>query len=139
MNEKAMATRSPVRRAGRAVSAIVLVAIAWGGGCAERGSADKLRDDAPLFLSTTPTSVTIRNQSGLPLTDVKIVIVPYGPIAFAATVSRLEGSARRELTLGEFRSSDGAPLNPRFIKPRAVRATAKDIVGKSYDVEVAWK
>ena len=66
-------------------------------------------------------------------------MVPYGPVEFAASFSRLETSDRRELALGEFRSSDGSPLNPRFIKPRLVRARAKDIVGKSYDVEVPFK
>ena len=134
-----MAIRSPLRGSGRAALAIILAAAAWGAGCAEQGSAQKLPDDAPLFLSTTPTSVTLRNQTGLPLTDVKIVVVPYGPVQFAASFSRLEATDRRELALGDFRSSDGSPLNPRFIKPRSVRATAKDIVGKSYDVEVPWK
>jgi len=137
--EEAMTTRSPIHVAGRAAFVIILVVAAWGVGCAEQGSAEKLADDAPLFVSTTPTSVTLRNQTGLPLTDVKIVVVPYGPVQFAASFSRLEASDRRELALGDFRSSDGAPLNPRFIKPRSVRATAKDIVGKSYDVEVPWK
>jgi len=92
-----------------------------------------------LLVSATATAVAVQNQAGLPLTDVKLVIVPYGPVAFEKSFARLEATERREVSLGEFRSSDGAALNMRFVKPRTVRASARDVVGKSYAVEIPWR
>jgi hypothetical protein len=98
-----------------------------------------LSGDTPLLVSITPSTVTLQNRTGLPLTDVNIVVVPYGPVEFTKSFSRFETSEQREVPISEFRSSDGAALNLRFIKPRNVRVSAKDVVGKSYNIDVPWK
>ena len=128
-----------IRRSRRALSVAALTVAACAAGCSERGSGEKLLDNAPLLVSITPTSVTLQNRAGLPLADIKIVIVPYGPVEFAKSFARFETSERREVSLGEFRSADGAALNLRFVRPRSVRVSAKDVVGKSYEVEIPWR
>ena len=136
-----MASRfTPARCVGRSSFAVLLAMSAWlAAGCSERGSAEKLAEDAPLLVSTTSTAVAVLNRAGLPLTDVKMVIVPYGPVVFEKSIARLEATERREVALGEFRSGDGAALNLRFVKPKSVRVSARDVVGKSYEVELPWR
>ena len=67
------------------------------------------------------------------------VSCPTGPVAFEKSFARLEATERREVSLGEFRSGDGAALNLRFVKPRSVRVSARDVVGRSYAVELPWR
>jgi hypothetical protein len=135
-----MASRSTRSRYSRPASLIATLALAaCAAACSESGSAEKLAADAPLYVSTTPNMVTIHNRAGLPLTDLKIVVVPYGGVQFEKAFARFETAEQRDIPIGELRSSDGASLNLRFVKPRTVRVSARDVVGKAYSVEIPWQ
>lgn len=108
------------------------------GGCAEQGSAERLPADSPVFVETSQTGMTIENRAGLALTDVTIVIVPYGPLEFSTRFVRLEPQDKREIPVSQFRSRDGTTFNSRFHRPKSVRVRARDTAGKSYEIEVPW-
>jgi hypothetical protein len=105
--------------------------------CSQQGSAEQL--NAPVLISTHQTTVSIQNKAGLPLSDVKVTVVPYGNTEFSRMIGRLENEESRELSLSQLSSQDGTAFNARLSKPKLVRFNAKDANGKPVDVEVAWK
>lgn len=128
------------RRASIALSfTALLIATGLVSGCAEEGSAERTPPaDAPVLLEPSQAYVTLTNRAGLPLVDIRISIVPYGPTEFTRAVPRVENSAIRQIPLSEFRSRDGTVFNLRVSRPKAVRLTAKDLNGKAYEAEVPW-
>lgn len=92
-----------------------------------------------IALETSNQSVTITNNAGKPIEDVRIVIQPVGTVPpFTSTLRRMENAERREISLAQFRSNDGTTFSPRFTKARRVTVTAIDIVGKKHEVTRAW-
>jgi hypothetical protein len=131
-----------IRSAGAALRAAAALAVILGGvllaGCSEQGSAEKLATDSPLFVETSPTSLKMENRAGLALTDVSVVILPYGPLEFSILIPRMEATVKRDIPLNQFRSRDGTTFNPRFHKPKSVRISGKDTAGKAYEIEIPW-
>jgi hypothetical protein len=118
---------------------VLLIATGAVSGCAEEGSAERTPPaDAPVLLEPSPAYVTFTNRAGLPLVDIRISIVPYGPTEFTRVVPRVENTAMRQIPVNEFRSRDGTVFNPRVTRARAVRLTAKDLNGKAYEIEMPW-
>ena len=127
------------RRTCRRLGSLVLVtaAIALGACGSSSGGGS---DTGTIGVQTSQMFVTIENKAGLPLTDVKIEVIPYGgQTAFTASIYRLEGSEKRDFPLGRFNSRDGTPLNLRVVKPNVVRVTATDVSGKAHRAEVRWR
>ena len=124
-------------RSVRAVLGTILACVSIGA-CSEQGSAEKLAADSPVFVEAAQTGITIENRAGLALTDVSVVVRPYGPLEFSMLISRLEASEKRDIPLNKLRSRDGTTFNPRFHKPKSVRITGRDTAGKSYEIEVPW-
>jgi hypothetical protein len=91
-----------------------------------------------VLVETSQTSIKMENRAGLALTDVVIVIVPFGPLEFSSRISRLEPSGKRDIPLNTFRSRDGTSFNPRFHKPKSVRISGRDTAGKPYEIDVPW-
>jgi hypothetical protein len=95
--------------------------------------------DAPIRVETSQLSVLIENKAGLSLLDIKVTILPVGGLTeFTHSIGRMESAEKREFALGEFNGRDGTPLNLRVVRPKTVRVTAKDFVGKTYNIEVPW-
>lgn len=90
-------------------------------------------------VQTSASYVTIENRAGLPLLDVTVTVKSTSGVSFTKSLSRLESSAKRDLSLAEFRGNDGTTYSPQFHKAREVLVTATDLVGKKYDVAVPWK
>jgi hypothetical protein len=128
------------RRASIARSlTVLLIATGLASGCAEEGAAERTPPaDSPVLLEPSQAYVTFTNRAGLPLIDIRISIVPYGPTEFTRVVTRVENTARRQIPVNEFRSRDGTVFNPRVTRAKAVRLTAKDLNGKAYEAEVPW-
>jgi len=124
------------RRAASLVVALAL-ATAFVSGCAGQGSAQS-SDDSPVLVQLNSSFITIQNRAGLPLTDVKVAVVPYSRTEFTKFVARLESGEKRDIMLGELSSRDGTVFSPRVVKAKTIRVTATDVVGKQYDVEVPW-
>ena len=92
-----------------------------------------------IALETSNQSVTITNNAGKPIEDVRIAIQPVGTVpTFTSTLQRMENAERREISLAQFRSNDGTTFSPRLTKARQVTVTATDIVGKKHEVTRAW-
>lgn len=119
--------------------AVLLTAAALAAGCAEEGSAELVAADSPVLLEPSQSYVTLQNRAGLPLVDIRLAIVPYGSTEFTRVLTRIENTAKRQIPLNEFRSRDGTVFNLRVTRPKAVRVTAKDLNGKSYEAEVPWR
>lgn len=90
-------------------------------------------------IENTQLFVTITNKTGLALTNIRIEVVPAGPASFSVVHSRLETGEKRDFPVGDFRGRDGTPLNLRVSRPRTIIVTAKDLQGKDYKEEIAWK
>ncbi len=134
-----MAISSRCSRADRlpVAACALLLAGVLSSGCSEQGSA-RSPDSAPLFIETAQTSIVVENRAGLPLTDVTITVQPYGPLQFSTMIGRIENTEKRTIPFNVFRSRDGATFNARFHKPKAVRVTGRDTVGKTYEIEIPW-
>lgn len=108
------------------------------GGCSEQGAAQDA--NAPVKILTTQMYVTVRNDSGAPLHDVSIAIVPVGrQTIYNKFIGRLESSESRNVMLGDFLGRDGTPFSLRVVKPRSVSLKGKDVKGQDYSAEVPWR
>ena len=94
---------------------------------------------AAIAVATTSSFLTVENRAGLPLVDIDVAVKATNGLSFTKSISRLESSAKRDMSLGEFRSNDGTAFSPRFHTAKEVVITATDLVGKKYDVKVPWK
>jgi hypothetical protein len=107
-------------------------------GCSEQGTAQDA--NAPIKVETSQMYVTVLNNSGLALNDVSVAIIPVGrSTVYNKFVGRLENTESRNLMLGEFFGRDGTPFSLRVAKPRSVAVKGKDVKGKEYAVDVAWR
>ena len=107
-------------------------------GCSEQSSADRLPADSPVLIDVSQAFVTIQNKAGMALGEVSISIATYTPVEYTKRMPRMENNEKRQISLGDFRSSDGTPFSPGRVRAKSLRLRAKDIVGKSYDIEVPW-
>ena len=134
--------RFPLSRYGRLSLALVfsLGGVGFfGSGCSEQSSANQAAD-APVKVETSQMFVKITNDSGMPLTDVLVEIIPKGAATiFSTNLGRIENSESRNIMLGDFRGRDGTPFSLRVIRPNAVHVKGKDVMGKDVAVEVGWK
>jgi hypothetical protein len=139
-SQKGAAMTDQIRHPGRWFGLLVLVATGMVcGACGSTGTGGS-SGTGDIGVQTSQMFITVENRAGLPLTDIKIEVVPYGGQAsFTTSVYRLEGGEKRDLSLGQFGSRDGTPLNLRVVKPRIVRVTATDVSGKPHQVEVPWR
>jgi hypothetical protein len=94
--------------------------------------------NAPIGIQTSQLGVTVENRAGTPLVDLTVAVVTP-VITFTKDITRMENAERRELSLNDFSTRDGTPLNLRFVTPTSVRVTATDIVDKKYDVQTRWR
>jgi hypothetical protein len=94
----------------------LLVALALlTGGCSEQGAAQDA--NAPVKILTSQMYVTIRNDSGAPLNEVSVAIVPVGrQTIYNKFIGRLESSESRNVMLGDFLGRDGTPFSLRVVK-----------------------
>jgi hypothetical protein len=107
-------------------------------GCSEQPAAQD--GNAPVKIVTSQMYVTVRNDSGAPLSDVTVAIVPIGrQTVFNKFIGRLENSESRNVMLGDFLGRDGTPFSPRVVKARSVELKGKDVKGKDYSTEVPWR
>ena len=96
-------------------------------------------EPSAIALETSNQSVTVTNNAGKPIEDVRIAIQPFGTAPpFTSTLRRMENAEKREISLAQFRSNDGTTFSPRLTKARQVTVTATDIVGKKHEVTRAW-
>ena len=108
------------------------------GGCSQQGAAQDA--NAPVKILTSQMYVTIRNDSGAPLNEVNVAIVPVGrQTIYNKFIGRLESSESRNVMLGDFLGRDGTPFSLRVVKPRSVEIKGKDVMGKDYSAEVTWR
>jgi hypothetical protein len=107
-------------------------------GCSEQGAAQDA--NAPVKILTSQMYVTVRNDSGAPLNDVTVSIVPVGrQTIYNKFIGRLENSDSRNVMLGDFLGRDGTPFSLRVVKPRSVEVKGKDVKGKDYATAVNWR
>src|SRR5713226_288238 len=71
-------------------------------GCSEQGAANQAAN-APIKVEISQMFLTIKNDAGVPLTDVTISIVPpTRTTVYTKYLGRLENSESHDLMLGEF-------------------------------------
>jgi predicted small secreted protein len=96
-------------------------------------------EPATIALEASNQYVTITNNAGRPIEEVKIAIQPIGNAPpFTSTLRRMENGEKREISLSQFRSNDGTTFNPRVLRARQVTVTATDIVGKKHELTKPW-
>ena len=110
------------------------------GACSSGAPVQAQDANAVIGIQSSQLSVEIVNRVGMPLTDVDVSIVPIGGATeFKKFVGRMENAEKKDIALGGFFGRDGTTFNLRVVKPRAVRVTGKDLTGKAYTVETAWR
>ena len=108
-------------------------------GCSEQGSASQAAD-APLKVQISQLFITVKNDSGVPLTDVTVSIAPgTRSTLYTNALGRLENSESRDIMLGDFRGRDGTPFILRVANPRSVEVKGAGADGKAYNVTIPWK
>jgi predicted small secreted protein len=96
-------------------------------------------EPATIALEASNQYVTITNNAGRPIEEVKIAIQPIGNAPpFTSMLRRMENGEKREISLNQFRSNDGTTFNPRVLRARQVTVTATDIVGKKHELTKPW-
>lgn len=84
--------------------------------------------------------ITIENRADQVLLDVVVTANPLGGrTPYTTTIRRLEVRSKRELSLGDLREPQGAPINPNLVKLKELVVTATDHDGKKYEVRLPWK
>ena len=120
----------------------VLAAVALGAtlsGCSQ-GSGSGQSGPAFIDLKMGSLYISVENRAPRPLLDVRIAIKPVGAASdFTKSISRLEGSEKRDLSLGEFSERDGTTFSLRVVRPKEVEVTATDLVGTKYRMTTPWK
>ncbi|HTL03971.1 MAG TPA: hypothetical protein VL243_17170 [Vicinamibacterales bacterium] len=108
-------------------------------GCSEQGSASQ-GSDVPVTVNISSLFLTVKNQAGVPLTDVTISIVPpTRTTVYTKFFGRLENSEARDVMLGDFSGRDGTPFSLRVVKPKTVEVKGTGADGKTYEVSVPWR
>ncbi len=94
----------------------------------------------PIAVQTSQLFVSLENQSGLSLFDVRVGIVPVGrATVFTSSIGRMDPGEKRDIPVANFRGREGTPFNLRIHRPRTVEVTATDINQKQYKSETDWK
>ena len=94
----------------------------------------------PLSITVSSTYLTLENRAGVPIVDARVEIIPRGVRPpFRANVSRVEASAKHNMTFSQFRSPDGTPFHRGVVRARTLKVTAKDITGKTIAQEIAFE
>ncbi len=96
-------------------------------------------EPSTIAVETSNTFLTVTNNAGRPIEDVRMAIQPVGTAPpFTVTIRRMENAEKRDVSLAQFRSNDGTTFNPRVFKARQVSVTATDIVGKKHEITKPW-
>lgn len=84
--------------------------------------------------------ITVENRAGRPLLNIRLVIEgrDSGP-TFAYTLPTVDAGATREVPFADFRSDDGTLFDPGSYPAKQIKTTARDTLGKSYDVTTPWE
>src|SRR5205823_13593170 len=121
-----------------AISAVALIGVTVSQSACAGDKETVQAADASIGIETGQLFVTVENRAGGPLIDRLITIqTPSAPYTYL--ISRIEAGQKRDVPVNNFASRDGTSLNLRLIRPRSVRAAAKDLTGKSYESQTAWK
>lgn len=108
-------------------------------GCSEQGSASQAAG-APVKVDISQMFVTVKNQSGVPLTDVTVTIVPpTRTTVYTKFFGRLENSESKDVMLGDFSGRDGTPFSLRVVRPKSVEVKGTGVDGKTYEVTIPWR
>lgn len=86
--------------------------------------------------------ISIENRAEQPLTGVTLTVIPFGKSGaseYSKSLSGLRMMERRDVLLGDLASAEGTRFNVMLTRPRLVRVTATDAVGRQYDVEMPWR
>ena len=93
-----------------------------------------------IVVGRSESGVTVENRVGRPLLNVRITVdaVETGT-PFVLVLPTMDTGEKRDLRFQEFRSEDGALLDPASVHPRQVKVTARDTLANSYDVTIPWE
>jgi hypothetical protein len=107
--------------------------------CSEGGSASQAAN-APVKVQISQMFITVKNEAGVPLTDVTIAIAPpTRTTVYTKYLGRLDNAESRDIMLGDFSGRDGTPFSLRVVTPKTVEVKGTGADGKTYNVTVPWK
>jgi hypothetical protein len=130
--------RSPRSFQGSVSIPLFLLCVAASAGAAACSEAAG-SGDTSLVIEVADDSVTVQNQTGNSLTKGEISIIPRGfPRPYTAILGRLSSGEKRTFVLSSFRM-DGTPFRRGVATGRAIKMTATDVSGKTYQREVPFE
>ena len=136
--------RCPPRFRGSLRIALLLSLAAWpvaacsSGDTAEAGAVGTAASD-PLAVTFSQMYLTVQNQTGVPIVDAELQIVPRGVMPpFRTRLHRLETSQQLDVPFNQFYSRDGTPFRRGATRTRSLRITATNVTGKKFEQEVPF-
>jgi hypothetical protein len=93
-----------------------------------------------IVVGRSESAVIVENRVGRPLLNVRVTVeaVETGT-PFVLVLPTMDTGEKRNLRFEEFRSEDGALLDPRSVRPTRVKVTARDTLANAYDVTIPWE
>jgi len=92
-----------------------------------------------VLVSRTGKGITVQNQAGRPLLNIRIAIESRdGGAVFVHTLPTLDAGASHEVAFSDFRTEDGTLFEPGSAAPKQIKTTARDTLANSYDVTTRW-
>ena len=92
-----------------------------------------------VLVSRTGKGITVQNQAGRPLLNIRIAIESRdGGAVFVHTLPTLDAGASHEVAFSDFRTEDGTLFDPGSAAPKQIKTTARDTLANNYDVTTPW-
>jgi hypothetical protein len=92
-----------------------------------------------VLVSRTGKGITVQNQAGRPLLNIRIAIESRdGGAVFVHTLPTLDAGASHEVAFSDFRTEEGTLFEPGSAAPKQIKTTARDTLANSYDVTTRW-
>src|SRR5262245_39877024 len=131
--------RSPGLLQTRAAVPAALLCLALSGGIAGCSSAEG-SGDASLVVEVLQDEITLENKTGSSLAKGEISIIPMGfGRPFVANITYMTSGSKKSFPMNSFRAPDGSKFARDVGSAKAVKVSAKDPVGKTFEREVPFK
>ena len=102
---------------------------------------DKAAGDGPgagIAVSRSATAITVENNTGRPLLNVRATIETDTGGAFVQVLQALDTGQAADLNLPNFRSEDGTLFELSMSQPARIKVTARDTLAGQHEATVAW-
>lgn len=108
-------------------------------GCATQGSASPaVVSNDPVVIEVSDKSVSVFNQTGSPLVNVSVVLLPTQGSPFTKILARVDHQQRTQIAIKDLKTSQGVSFDPKITQGLKVLVSAANEAGQRYEASVPW-